>query len=73
MTAKVIFLVLWAIGVIVVYRRSCGIIDKFKEEHTDVAPIVYDIVGIGICLAWPLLIPGTIKKFVRVLKERKSK
>lgn len=66
-------IVIWALGCIRFYIVHADKIDQMKEKDPNNSPILYDIVGIGIFLCWPLLIPTIIKKTIRIAREKKKK
>lgn len=69
----IVLVVIWALGCVRMYIIHADKIDKMKEEDKKTPPILYDIVGVGILLCWPLMVPTIIKKAIRITKEKKKK
>lgn len=68
-----ILVIIWALGCIRMHILHADKIDQLKEKDPNNSPILYDIVGIGILLCWPLLMPKIITKSIRIIKEKKRK
>lgn len=69
----IILVVIWALGCIRMYILHADKIDQMKEKDPKTSPILYDIVGIGVFLCWPLMVPRVIKKAIKITKEKKNK
>lgn len=67
-----ILITIWALGCIYFYAHHADKIDAMKKKDPDNPPILYDILGVGIILCWPLLVPKIISKSVKIYKERKK-
>lgn len=69
----IVLVVIWALGCIRMYILHADKIDQMKEKDPNTSPLLYDIVGIGIFLCWPLMVPRVIKKSIKIMKEKKNK
>lgn len=69
----IVLLSIWGLGCVYMYWNHNDKIDAVKKEDPDGPQVLYDIIGIVILLAWPLMVPGTIKIIIKEVRRRRGK